>query len=198
MFACLSSSHIAAWPIVVNLADDLRPDSCPFTLSRRDPCKLGVIDSTRSHELSGLLSQHRPGLLVSSHAHLVGYGLVQVCLESHEDLGLGYVPLGELGHGHAACSDGQEHSAIAALDRFDFASGVVEVGHGVFRRDVDDHLHLGDISEGDSTQLLRLLLFGLFDLFDDKSGGVGGGRGAWWRSDVPAARGKVDDKIRHL
>ena len=87
------------------------------------------------------------------------------------------MPLGELGHGHAACSDGPEHSQIAALDSLNFASGVVEVRQGVFRRDVDDYLHLGDIREGDSALLLRLLV---------SLSSSGGGRGVW-RSVVPAA-----------
>ena len=81
-----------------------------------------------------------------------------MCLEAHEELGLGYVPLGELGHSsNATCSDGHERSAIAVLDSLNFAFGVVEVGHGVFRRYVRDDLHLGNIQEGYSAALLLLL-----------------------------------------
>ena len=93
-----------------------------------------------------------------------------MCLEAHEELGLGYVPLGELIHGHAACSDGHENSAIAALDRTNFAFGVVEVGHGVFRCYVRDDLHLGNIQEGYSAALLLLL-------FASSIERRGGGRG---------------------
>ena len=71
--------------------------------------------------------------------------------------------------------DGHDHSAIALLDCLYLASGVVEVRQGVFRRDVGDYLHLGDIREGDSTLLLRLLPLLLVLSID--SGGQSRGQG---------------------